>query len=175
MRKTYFAVMTFLYMIVLSKTGSGQTWTEFIEGITSRTPSDITSLFMALLVSVIVYIKTSNIQKKISILNIVAIIGLVGIFYMSLGHDKKAEENKIYQISSDLPITYKVENRLLINTKTNEYLTGTIQVFQKGTNKVKYEITFNNGRAVNGFKYKSNGEKEQLSHAHLYNMGLNFE
>lgn len=175
MRKLYFGLMTFLYIIILSKIGSGQSWSELIQGIINRTPTDITSLFMSLAIALIVYLRTNNKQKKITILNIVSIIVLAGLFYSSNIDDKNLENKRTYQIINDLSAPYTIKNRLVLDSKTSKYITGKIQILKQGTNKLNYEISFRNGVAIKGFRYQSDGSKKELTDAHLYNMGLRTE
>ncbi len=40
--------------------------------------------------------------------------------------------------------------------------------------KIKMEITFQNGKAIQGSKYVEYGTKKELTHAHFNNMGFEY-
>lgn len=37
-----------------------------------------------------------------------------------------------------------------------------------------YELTYEKGRVIKGYKYSKNGKKKRLTNAHLHNMGLQY-
>lgn len=106
MRKIFYGTMTFLYLMVLSKYGSSMTTAEFLKSLFSLRPDIIGMLTLPIFITFIVVYKTSNELKKITILNIVSILILVGLFMMSFYADKKIEAER-NQIQTNIQSTLK--------------------------------------------------------------------
>ncbi len=169
MRKIFYGTMTFLYLIVLSKIGTGNITTEeFLMSLFSGRPSDIGTLGISLMISGIVAYKTSNEIKKITILNIISILILGGLFMKSFYEDKKIEAERNQTISKGL---YILQDGLLVDKKTKQLVNETV-ITTNPKLKEQYMIKFENGKAITGIKFSETGEKNQMTNKDFKNIGF---